>query len=354
MQYRLNEKTISEILQRSEITPNIEKFQNYLIEKKLTRILITGCAGSLGSFLIKELAKLESVYIVGIDNNEDKLFHLFNDITNSKNIEFKILDINNKLLLYELFCKNSFDIVLHLAAYKHVGLSEFNELSSIYNNFIGTKNVVDLAKKFSVKKFLNFSSDKAVNPLCIMGKTKRMSEILTNIYSNKYNLQFGSVRLVNVIGSSNSIVPIILNKINAKQPINITDVEAKRYFMTCNEVYSLVIESICAKNHFNISILKNLFPYNIVKFVEIIVMNLTNKSLADYGSYITGLSKGEKLVEEIKYDFEVEVQMISNDFSFLNDKTIRNGKCYRKIRNFYDYSKIVKYKKNEIGMLFNE
>lgn len=206
-------------------------------------ILVTGGIGSIGSFLVKELLKLEPTSIRVLDNNETGLFDLEQDLKSEK-MRFLVGDIRDKERL--IVAMEGVDIVFHAAALKHVPLCEFNPYDAIKTNVIGTQNVLDAAYTQGVKKVITISTDKAVNPSNVMGATKLLAERLTisaNSYRGHKRSIFSCVRFGNVLNSRGSVIPLFAKQIKDGGPITITHKEMTRFFMDIPSSAQLILKA---------------------------------------------------------------------------------------------------------------
>lgn len=309
---------IEEILGRNQIKP----IQELLIKNnKKNNILVSGGAGSIGSEIIKKILFLDPKEIFIIDNNEFELFNLeqeINGILKKKKINIKVCyylaDICDKNFLISFFNENKIDTVYHCAAYKHVPLLEKNIISAFKNNLLGTENICEISLINNVKNFVFISTDKAINPINIMGLTKKLSELI--IYKNylnflqnkKLNTKFAVVRFGNVIGSRGSVIPIFKNQINSGGPITITDLNMKRFFMSLSEASELVIQAGAVTQGFDTFVLNMGEEINILDLAEKIA-NLNGLKIKrnsdDYGDIdieIIGTRQGEKIKEDLYFD----------------------------------------------------
>lgn len=258
-------------------------------------ILITGSSGSIGSELLKISIKNKAKEIIAIDHNEFGQYGILEKEYNK--VKTYVISVLNKDSISEIFKKHKPDIVLHAAAYKHVHLSEYSISSTIKNNIIGTRNVVDLSILNNVKKFVLISTDKAVNPTNIMGASKSVCELYCqNIESNGTDII--SVRFGNVLGSSGSVIPKFQSQINNDLDITVTHKDITRYFMLVTEACNLVFQAASIGKNSDILILKMGNP---IKISE-----LAQKMIDLSGKYYlkikyTGLRKGEKLYEELLF-----------------------------------------------------
>ncbi|MEJ5329861.1 MAG: SDR family NAD(P)-dependent oxidoreductase [Desulfobaccales bacterium] len=207
-------------------------------------ILITGAAGSVGQELVRQLLALEPAEIRAMDNNETELFHLRETYAACGRLTAYLGDVRDGRKLENL-C-HGVDLIFHVAAYKHVTLSEYNPFDVVQTNILGVKNVIQAALAHKVPRVIFTSSDKAVNPTNVMGTSKLMGERLmtaANIVTPNGRQVFSSVRFGNVIGSRGSVVPIFAEQIRRGQPVTVTDVHMTRFFMTLPEAARLVLEA---------------------------------------------------------------------------------------------------------------
>lgn len=206
-------------------------------------ILVTGGAGSIGSFLVKELLKFEPNSIRVLDNNETGLFDIEQALKSDK-IRLLVGDIRDKERLN--VAMEGVDIVFHAAALKHVPLCEFNPFDAVKTNVIGTQNVLDAAYSQGVRKAITISTDKAVNPSNVMGATKLLAERLTisaNSYRGHKLSVFSSVRFGNVLNSRGSVVPLFSKQIQNGGPITVTHPEMRRFFMDIPSAAQLIFKA---------------------------------------------------------------------------------------------------------------
>ena len=186
---------------------------------------------------------------------------------------------------------------------KHVEIVEDNAISSVFNNVISLLNVLELTQMQANLKFVFISTDKAVEPVNYMGKSKRLGEIITNSFNfmGKENKnKYCSVRFGNVIGSSGSLIPKIQNQINNNTEITVTDIKATRYFMTISDAVNLTLQAAQLNDDGKIYVLDMGEPINIYELVKKILIN-SNRSDLIKKIKITGLRNGEKLHEKLFY-----------------------------------------------------
>jgi FlaA1/EpsC-like NDP-sugar epimerase len=298
---------IEDLLGRNSIYLDEKKVQDELNNRV---ILITGAAGSIGSGIVKQIARYQPKQIVLLDQAESALYDLEQELKKTLpllNFELVIGDISNYIRMERLFDYFKPTYVFHAAAYKHVPLMEENPSEAINTNVLGTKNLVDLAVKYNIEKFVLISTDKAVNPTNVMGASKRIAEIYAQSKENN-STKFITTRFGNVLGSNGSVIPLFKKQIEEGGPITITDLEVTRYFMTIPEACQLVLEA-CAMGNGN-----EIFVFDMGESVKII--DLARKMIKlsgleegkDIEIKVTGLRPGEKLYEELLSEEENTIQ----------------------------------------------
>lgn len=332
-QQQLKEVSIEDLLPRDEISIDMESVGAMLYGK---RILITGSAGSIGSEMVRQIAKYNPAELILIDSAEtpqhDIRLMMAKQFPEIK-AETIVTTICSKSRMEHIFKTYLPDYVFHAAAYKHVPMMENNPCESIQNNVYGTKILADLAVKYGVKKFVMISTDKAVNPTNVMGCSKRICEIYVQSLNKAIEegiingkTQFVTTRFGNVLGSNGSVIPLFKKQIKAGGPVTITDPRIIRYFMLIPEACKLVLEAGTKGNGGEI------FVFNMGKPVKIADMaqRMINLSGAkNVEIKYTGLRAGEKLYEEV-----------------LNEKESTKPSFHDKIRianvREYDYTEVSK------------
>ena len=330
---KFNEINYEEIL-----FPKKENINTNLLNKLFLNkvVAISGAGGSIGSKLSIQITNLKIKKLILIDKSEFDLFSLKKKIENlnySTNIEIDYVlgDICDLSLLQKVYNKNKINIFYHAAAYKHVELLEKNYYSAIKNNLLSTLNTCEAAIKNKVEFFCLISSDKAVNPMSIMGMTKRYCEKILLNCNNTKTSKFFSVRFGNVINSSGSVIPIFKNQIENKIPVTVTNKNVTRYFMHVEDGVALVLKStLIAENKkiYALNMGKPLKIYDIArKMISAYGYSLKNKKKeGDISISIIGLKKGEKLKEEIFLGKKLKKTSIS--------KILIETKYDKKIKNF--------------------
>lgn len=332
-QQQLKEVSIEDLLPRDEISIDMESVGSMLHGK---RILITGSAGSIGSEMVRQIAKYSPAELILIDSAETPQHDIrlmmakqFPDIK----AETIVTTICSKSRMEHIFKTYLPDYVFHAAAYKHVPMMENNPCESIQNNVYGTKILADLAVKYGVKKFVMISTDKAVNPTNVMGCSKRICEIYVQSLNKAIEegiingkTQFVTTRFGNVLGSNGSVIPLFKKQIKAGGPVTVTDPRIIRYFMLIPEACKLVLEAGTKGNGGEIFVFDMGKPVKITDMAQRMI-NLSGAKNVEIK--YTGLRAGEKLYEEV-----------------LNEKESTKPSFHDKIRiaevREYDYTEVSK------------
>lgn len=332
-QQQLKEVSIEDLLPRDEISIDMESVGSMLHGK---RILITGSAGSIGSEIVRQIAKYSPAELILIDSAETPQHDIrlmmakqFPDIK----AETIVTTICSKSRMEHIFKTYLPDYIFHAAAYKHVPMMENNPCESIQNNVYGTKILADLAVKYGVKKFVMISTDKAVNPTNVMGCSKRICEIYVQSLNKAIEegiingkTQFVTTRFGNVLGSNGSVIPLFKKQIKAGGPVTVTDPRIIRYFMLIPEACKLVLEAGTKGNGGEIFVFDMGKPVKIADMAQRMI-NLSGAKNVEIK--YTGLRAGEKLYEEV-----------------LNEKESTKPSFHDKIRiaevREYDYTEVSK------------
>jgi FlaA1/EpsC-like NDP-sugar epimerase len=266
-------------------------------------VLITGAAGSIGSELCRQVARFGPACLVAFDQAESDLFRIESELR-EKYPELELVtalgDIRDAHRLDEVLQEHGVESVYHAAAYKHVPMMESHVLEAVRNNILGTWNLVRTARRQNVSSLLMISSDKAVNPICVMGATKRVCERIVSARRQERGETTGaSVRFGNVLGSNGSVVPIFQAQIAVGGPVKVTHPETRRYFMTISEAVSLAVQASTKSQGSEIFVLDMGEPIRIVDLAETMIRLAGLVPYEDIDIEFTGLRPGEKLIEEI-------------------------------------------------------
>ncbi len=260
-------------------------------------VLVTGAGGSIGSEICRQCEKYGVKKLILLDHSEYNLYAIDQEIQEVPTVTV-LESIKDLSFIDTTFAKHKPDIVIHAAAYKHVPLVEANIQEAIVNNVVGTKNVIDMAIKYGVEKFVMISTDKAVRPTNVMGTTKRICELYAQ-NSNGKGTDIVAVRFGNVLGSSGSVIPKFKAQIEAGGPITVTHPDITRYFMLIPEACELVLQAGAIGSGGEIFILDMGEP---VKIVDLARKMIELSGQEGIEIKFTGLRPGEKLYEELLID----------------------------------------------------
>ena len=299
---------IEDLLPREKIEVDMNAIGKLLTGK---RILITGAAGSIGSEMVRQVAKFNPSEMTLIDQAETPMHnirmmmaHDFGHISNRT----IVTSITNKEHMERIFSAYKPEYVFHAAAYKHVPMMEDDPAIAVQNNIYGTRVIADLAVKYGTKKFVMISTDKAVNPTNVMGCSKRICEIYCQslnqaIAEGKVQgiTQFVTTRFGNVLGSNGSVIPIFKEQIRAGGPVTVTHPDIIRYFMLIPEACKLVLEAGTMGKGGEIFVFDMGQP---VKIVDLAKRMISLSGARNVEIEFTGLRDGEKLYEEVLNDKE--------------------------------------------------
>ena len=295
---------IEDLLERDVIS-----LESYTIEKHHTgkTILVTGGAGSIGSEIVRQIARFKPGKVIILDQAETALHSLELQLINDfPELDFitKLADVSNMYRIELLFKKYSFDVVYHAAAYKHVPIIERNPHEAIYVNILGTVNLAILAISYSVENFVLISTDKAVNPTNVMGASKRAAEMYVQSlqYEKDISTKFTTTRFGNVLGSSGSVIPYFKKQIAEGGPVTVTHKNIIRYFMTIPEACQLVLQASTMGKGGEIYVFDMGKPKKILDVAEKMIRLSGFEPYKDIDIIITGLRPGEKLYEELLND----------------------------------------------------
>jgi FlaA1/EpsC-like NDP-sugar epimerase len=298
---QLKKVKFHDLLGRDCIKLNLDVIGEGLNKKT---ILVTGAAGSIGSEIVRQLARFETKRIVLVDQAETPMFHLENELReNFRTLEFDshLADVTNARKMELIFKAYHPDVVFHAAAYKHVPLMEANPHEALRINVGGTKLVTELSLNYGVEKFVMISSDKSVNPSSVMGASKRVCEMIVQSRAQGTNVktQFVITRFGNVLGSNGSVIPLFTKQIEEGGPITVTHPDITRYFMTIPEACELVLEAGFMGKGGEIFVFDMGSPIKIVDLAHQMIRLSGLVPEKDIKIIFTGLRPGEKLYEEL-------------------------------------------------------
>ncbi len=294
-----------DLLGREPIKVDYEGIGDFINNKT---VLVTGGGGSIGSELCRQIVSYGPEKLIIFDIYENNAYDVQMEIERHfpyANISVLIGSVRDFDRMEAVFKKYKPQIVYHAAAHKHVPLMEKSPNEAIKNNCLGTLNVVKLSEKYKVENFVLISTDKAVRPTNVMGATKRICEMIVQMYAKKSeNTRYAAVRFGNVLGSNGSVIPLFLKQIEEGGPVTVTHKDITRFFMTIPEAVSLVLQASLFAEGGEIFVLDMGRPVKIYELAENLIRIKGFRPNQDIKIEITGLRPGEKLFEELLMDEE--------------------------------------------------
>jgi FlaA1/EpsC-like NDP-sugar epimerase len=301
----LRELRIEDLLGREEIKLDEAEIRHLIGGK---RVLVTGAGGSIGSELCRQIAAHAPDQLIMLDNGEFNLYRIEQEMGSlhaDGQVSALLGDIRDHARMQWLFEHYRPQVVFNAAAYKHVPLVEENPAEGVKTNVLGTCQLADLAVEFNVEKFVQVSTDKAVNPTNVMGATKRAAEIYCqNLNARTASTAFITTRFGNVLGSAGSVVPLFREQIARGGPVTVTHPEITRYFMTIPEAVSLILQAGSMGKGGEIFVLDMGEPVKIVDLAAQMIRLAGLEPDRDIPIAFTGLRPGEKLYEELFHEAE--------------------------------------------------
>lgn len=300
---------ISELLGRTPAALDADLISRAIADR---RVLVTGAGGSIGGELVRQISTYSPKTLVLLDSCEFNLYKIDQELRENfpkAEIVSLMCDIRNRNAIMNAFAEYRPEVVFNAAALKHVPLVELNPCAGAETNVLGTRNIADAAKKFDAIAMVQVSTDKAVDPVGIMGATKRIGELYCQALdlegiANPSATRFMTVRFGNVLGSSGSVVPLFFRQLRERVPLTVTDPEMKRYFMTVHEAVQLVLQSTQAAfdkniNRGRIFVLDMGEPVKVIDIAERMIRLSGLEPNIDVKIEIVGMRPGEKLIEEL-------------------------------------------------------
>lgn len=347
---QLRPVTLEDLLGREVVQLDHDAIAAYLSGRN---ILVTGGGGSIGSELCRQIAGQNPERLIILDHGEYNLYLVEYELRKDfpdLHLEAILGDVKNPERVDWVFQQFKPDIVFHAAAYKHVPMLEINPAEAVNNNIFGTMVVADASDRHGIDRFVLVSTDKAVNPVNVMGASKRVAEIYCQNLSSRTKTSFITTRFGNVIGSTGSVVPLFRKQIEQGGPVTVTHPEITRYFMTIPEAASLILQAGSMGKGGEIFVLDMGEPVLIRDLAEQMIQLSGLIPGEDIEIVYTGLRPGEKLFEEILHENE-DLQKTSHnklflassrkvDWSRLNS-SLTDLKNYARSRNVGELMKIM-------------
>lgn len=263
-------------------------------------VLVTGGAGSIGSEIVRSVLEFGPAAVRVLDNNETGLFDLEQEL--DREIRPFVGDVRDKGRLARAI--EGVDIVFHAAALKHIPISEYNPFEAVKTNIVGTQNLIDVAIDADIEKLITISTDKAANPVNVVGATKLLAERLTvaaNKYKGSRRTALSCVRFGNVTETRGSAIPLFRKQIMSGGPVTVTDPDMTRFMMNISEAVALVLVAAEMARGGEIFIFKML-ALRLGDLADLMVEKLGpayGHSAGDIEVRIVGRRPGEKLHEDL-------------------------------------------------------
>lgn len=307
------------------------------------RVLVTGAGGTIGSELVRQIMRLGPSRIAILDKDENSVYELEQELCRRHPLivtEPQIADIRHAGRIRAIFSEFRPQVVFHAAAHKHVPLMELHPCEAVLNNVCGTKIVLQMTEEFGAERFVFISSDKAVNPVNVMGATKRIGEMLVQASVGKNRVRMACVRFGNVLGSRGSVLPLFQKQIAEGGPVTVTHPDVVRYFMTIAEAVHLILCAGTLASDGSVFVLDMGRPRNILELAHEMILLSGLELGKDIDTKITGLRPGEKIYEELFSSHETLNRTRFEKLSLIEPRS------FDKIAFFQDISALVRSAEN--------
>ncbi len=317
---KVKEVDIEDLLGRDIVKIDLDEVAGYIKGKT---VLVTGGGGSIGSELCRQAATQSPERLIIFDIYENNAYDLQMELKRTHpelNLTVLIGSVRDKARVEYIFDKYRPDLVCHAAAHKHVPLMENSPLEAIKNNVFGTYNVVAAADKYGTKRMILVSTDKAVNPTNVMGASKRICEMIVQMWNGRSDTEYVAVRFGNVLGSAGSVIPLFRRQIREGGPVTVTDKNVIRYFMTIPEAVQLIFQAGAYAKGGEIFVLDMGEPVRIDDLARNMIRLSGLEPDVDIPVVYTGLRPGEKLYEELLLSGE-GMQKTANDLIYIGGET---------------------------------
>ena len=333
-----NEIKIEDLLGRKPIAFNRQKISNFIRGKIC---MVTGGGGSIGSELVRQIAKYQPRQVIIVDIYENNAYDIQQELRleygESLNLVTLISSVRDYDKMESIFKQYHPQIVFHAAAHKHVPLMETVPEEAVKNNVFGTFNVATLAEFYKADKFVMISTDKAVNPTNVMGATKRACEMIIQYKAQEStHTEFVTTRFGNVLGSNGSVIPLFRRQIESGSPVTVTHPDIIRYFMTIPEAVSLVLEAGAMAKGGEIFVLDMGAPVKITTLAENLIRMYGKVPYKDIPIVFTGLRPGEKLFEELLMDEEGLKSTVNRKIFIGNQIQINADEMLMKLNSLHE------------------
>jgi FlaA1/EpsC-like NDP-sugar epimerase len=290
---------LEDLLTRTPVSTDLEPVRSYVEGK---RILVTGAGGSIGSEIVRQVARLHPSQLIMLGRGENRIFQIDREMQERRSTVCSVPvigDMRDEARMSWLFDMYHPDIIFHAAAHKHVPLMEQNPEEAILNNVGGTRILLRLAASHGAERFVNISTDKAVNPVNFMGASKRVVELVVQVNDGRERLRATSVRFGNVLGSQGSVTEVFQKQLQETRTLSVTDPNMERFFMLIPEAVQLVLQAGALAQGRDIFVLRMGEPIRILELARSYIKLAGLEVGRDASIVITGNRGNEKTTEEL-------------------------------------------------------
>jgi len=335
---QIRDVQIEDLLRRDPVHIKADD-ASYLRDKV---VLVTGAGGSIGSELCRQVARRRPRHLVLLGHGENSIYLIHGELQSQfpgLKLAPVIADVRDKARLRRVFQEHRPEVIFHAAAHKHVPLMERNLEEAVTNNVLGTRNVLEVAEELGVERFVLISSDKAVNPVNIMGATKRIAELMVQDTARRTGGNFVAVRFGNVLGSRGSVVPLFKRQIAAGGPVTVTHSDMERYFMTVPEAVYLVLQAAALGQGGELFVLDMGEPVKILDLAHDLITLSGLQPGRDIEIKFVGVRPGEKLRERLFLEGEdYETTQHEKVFVFKGQFSLAGRALQRSVRQLIQLS----------------
>jgi len=290
---------LEDLLTRTPVSTDLGPVRAYVEGK---RILVTGAGGSIGSEIVRQVAELNPSQVIMLGRGENRIFRIDRELQELEGVTCAVPvigDMRDEARMAWLFDTYRPDIIFHAAAHKHVPLMEKNPEEAILNNVGGTRTLLRLAASHGAERFVNISTDKAVNPVNFMGASKRVVELVVQVNDGRERLRATSVRFGNVLGSKGSVTEVFQKQLQESRTLRVTDPDMERFFMLIPEAVQLVLQAGALAQGRDIFVLRMGEPIRILDLARSYIKLAGLEVGRDASIVITGNRGNEKMTEEL-------------------------------------------------------
>jgi FlaA1/EpsC-like NDP-sugar epimerase len=336
----LRSPQIEDLLDREPIHIDVNETRRIVAGKV---VLVTGAGGSIGSELCRQIAEADPKMLLLLDKSENSLFYVHREVCErlgASRAKPLLTDLVYRDRVREILRDERPDIIFHAAAHKHVALLELHPHEAIRNNVIGTRNLAEAALDCGVARFVNISTDKAVNPKSYLGLSKKLTELCMQELADRGGTRFSSVRFGNVAGSTGSVLRLFWDQIQKGGPIRVTDPRATRYFMSVPEAVHLILRAAALGRGGETFVFDMGEPVNIHELAKTMILFAGKKPERDVAIEFTGLNGGEKIAEDLWEPWEMPATTEHSRILRIAERSIHSRGILRRIALMEAYLQI--------------